>query len=117
MKDLPKGLNKLGLKNKASGIIINNLEKSFADRFPKAFKVYYILKTGSRRFAEETKTFVAVKRSLSSRDQLKAVSDLKWNDVNIYREIPKDWKAVAPVIIIASFPLLNYVILPLALSR
>ena len=117
MNDLPKILGKLALKNKTPTIIVNKFEKSFAERFPKAFKVYYILKTGTRRFVEETKTFAAVKRSLSRKDPVQVVSDLKWNEVNIYREIPRDWKAVAPVMIIASFPFMNYIILPMALSR
>lgn len=110
MKDLQKNVGKLLAKNK---IVVNNFEKSFADRFPKAFKVYYILKTGSRRFAQETSLFLRIKKDLI-RDPIKCADSLKWNEVNVYREIPRDWKAVAPVMIIAAFPFLNYIILPLA---
>ncbi len=117
MKDLAKRFSKLSTTNKTPGILVNNFEKFFADRFPKAFKVYYILKSGTRRFAQETKTFASVKSSLSRKDPVQVVNALKWDEVNIYREIPRDWKVVAPVMVIASFPFLNYIILPLALSR
>lgn len=106
MKDLPKKIGKkLPLKT------LSSFESKFQKQYPKAHRLFSILRDGSSRFGKETLLYLKLKKNTQDP---KFVESMKWNEINIVRETPRDWKAVAPVMIIASFPFLNYIILPLA---
>lgn len=107
MKDLSKKLTKLQIPKN-----LRTAQNSFQDRFPKTYKLFSILKDGTKRFGAETLLFTRHKNNLAKNPRY--VQSMTWKDVNIYRELPRDWKAVAPVMIIASIPFMNYIILPLA---
>lgn len=109
MKNLQKGVNNF---KKFSAQGTSNFENSLRSRFPRAFKIYTILKNGTQRFGNESLMFLRIMKQLMQNP--KSLESLKWNEVNVYRELPRDWKKVAPVMLIASFPFLNYIVLPLA---
>lgn len=107
MNNLPKNIGKkLPVKQ------VQKLTSSFEKRFPKAYKLFTILSQGTRRFGSETYQFLSIKNNLLRNPRY--VESMSYKDVNIYRELPRDWKSVSPVMIIASIPLMNYIILPLA---
>lgn len=107
MKKFPKDLGKkLQVKN------LPKVANSFEKRFPKTYRLFTLLSRGTRRFGSETMQFLRTRNSIISNPRY--VESMSWKDVNIYRELPRDWKSVSPVMIIAALPFMNYIILPLA---
>lgn len=86
--------------------------KSFQKKYPRAYQLFSILNNGTRRFGAETMLFVRLKNELAKNPR--AVESMSWKDANTYREIPRDWKSVSPVMVVASLPMMNWIMLPLA---
>jgi hypothetical protein len=85
---------------------------SIRARYPNAYRNFMQIKNGSNRFVLETISFTKTKFYLA-RDE-KHIQKMTWKEIEIYRQLPRDWRKVFPVTAIAAFPFLNYVILPLA---
>ncbi|CAF0784682.1 unnamed protein product [Brachionus calyciflorus] len=81
-------------------------------RYPKLYRFISVLKNGTSRFTKETFLFLNLKYKLWRNPNL--IDQLTWKEVETYRQIPRDWKKVAPVMVVSSFPFLNYIILPIA---
>lgn len=87
--------------------------------FPKLYKIFSSFKNGFSLFTRQTLIFMKMKLKLkiltnNETSFNKYLHDMTWKDVEIYRQIPRDWKKVAPVMLISALPLVNYAILPVA---
>ncbi|RNA32095.1 LETM1 domain-containing 1 [Brachionus plicatilis] len=81
-------------------------------RYPKIYRLFSVLRNGTVRFSKETFTFFNLKFQLWKNPHL--IEQLSWKEVETYRQVPRDWKKVAPVMLVSSFPVLNYIVLPIA---
>lgn len=104
----------------------------FQQRYPKLYRLISVLKDGSTRFTKETILYFKIKYRLWKDPNY--LNSMTWNQVETYKQvnlrlrnfflfspeltnhkqIPRDWKKVAPVMIISAFPFLNYIVLPIA---
>lgn len=88
------------------GYILNK----FQIKFPKLYKIYNAVKSGTSNLTKDTFVYYKVKKSLSNED----IKMLTWKEILTYNQIPKDWKKIGPVFILSVFPLMPYLILPIA---
>ncbi|KAG4079683.1 hypothetical protein HA402_009069 [Bradysia odoriphaga] len=91
---------------------VANYEKVLEKRFPAAMNVYRTFVIGMRDLYRDMKEFVKVyKIANTSELHLRALTR---RELEVYHQLPKDMKKVAPVFLISALPLANYVIFPLA---
>lgn len=91
---------------------VANYEKVLEKRFPAAMNVYRTFVIGMRDLYRDMKEFVKVyKIANTSELHLRA---LNRKELEVFHQLPKDMKKVAPVFLISALPLANYVIFPLA---
>jgi hypothetical protein len=91
------------------GYILNR----FQIKYPKLYKIYNAVKSGTSKLTKETFIYYKVKKSLNNNSN-EDIKLLTWKDILIYNQIPKDWKKIGPVFILSVFPIMPYFILPIA---
>lgn len=89
-----------------------SIGEKFKKNYPKVYQQIYCLKNGTSRFFKESLTFLKLKYRLF-RDRSDA-ENFTAKEIEIYRQVPRDWQRVGPTIVVASFPFLQYIILPIA---
>lgn len=91
---------------------IKNYEKVLEKKFPAAMNVYRTFVVGMKDLYRDMKQYVKVyKIANTSTLHLRALTR---KELELYYQMPKDMKKVAPVFIISALPFANYVIFPLA---
>lgn len=82
-------------------------------KFPAAMHVYRVFLVGVKDFYNDMKKYLKVSRiSSNSPEGLRALTR---KELELYLQLPKDMKKVAPVLLISALPFANYVVFPLAL--
>ncbi|XP_015931039.1 LETM1 domain-containing protein 1 [Parasteatoda tepidariorum] len=88
---------------------VQGYEKILETKFPQAFKIYQVFSVGTKTLYSDIKEYIRISSSLS---EGKSVRDLHRKELEVYFQVPKDLKKVAPVLLLAALPFANYVILP-----
>ncbi|KAF2899868.1 hypothetical protein ILUMI_06316 [Ignelater luminosus] len=91
---------------------LKTYETILEKKFPGAMRVYRVFVDGIRDFYTDFKAFVRIVRTLNTPG--KNLFSLTLNEIELYEQMPKDMRRVAPVLLISALPLANYVIFPLA---
>lgn len=78
--------------------------------FPTAYRTYRVFMDGMQDFYCDMKTFLKVAKKVR---QTANVSSLTRKEMELYYQMPKDMKKVAPLLVLSTLPLTNYLILPL----
>lgn len=73
-------------------------------------KTYRDIKIGVKDFYMDMKMYFKINSIVSS----KGIKGLTRKEMELYSQMPKDMLKVAPVLIVAALPFMNYVIFPLA---
>lgn len=76
-------------------------------------RVYRVFAVGIKDFAQDLKDYFRIVRMLNSptKDRFKSLTR---REIELYHQMPKDMRKVAPVLLISALPLANYVIFPIA---
>ncbi|XP_058464350.1 LETM1 domain-containing protein 1 [Malaya genurostris] len=91
---------------------VKNYDKVLEKKFPSAMHVYRVFLVGVKEFFNDMKKLVKITKIVYSND-----SDLRCltrKEIELYYQMPRDMKKVAPVLLISALPFANYVIFPLA---
>ncbi|XP_072399760.1 LETM1 domain-containing protein 1 isoform X2 [Diabrotica undecimpunctata] len=91
---------------------LKNFDKVLAKNFPETVQTYRLFIDGTKEFIKDTKEYFRIIRILNTPG--KSFANLLRREMELYQQMPKDMKKVAPVLIIFSIPFGSYVILPLA---
>ncbi|CAH1179238.1 unnamed protein product [Phaedon cochleariae] len=94
---------------------LKNYEQIVEKRFTGAIQVYKVFMEGVKDFMSDSKDYFRIIRILNS----PGVPGTKFEkllrrEIELYQQMPKDMRKVAPVLLISALPLGPYVILPLA---
>lgn len=89
---------------------IANYDQVLEKKFPSAMKTYRDIKIGVKDFYMDMKMYFKINSIVSS----KGIKALTRKEMELYSQMPKDMLKVAPVLIVAALPFMNYVIFPLA---
>lgn len=73
-------------------------------------RTYRDIKIGVKDFYMDMKMYFKINSIVNS----KGIKALTRKEMELYSQMPKDMLKVAPVLIIAALPFMNYVIFPLA---
>lgn len=89
---------------------ISNYDKVLEKKFPSAMHIYRVFMFGVKDFYGDMKMYFKVNSIVGSR----GIKGLTRKEMELYSQMPKDMLKVAPVLIIAALPFMNYVIFPIA---
>jgi hypothetical protein len=92
---------------------LKNYDKVLERSFPGAMRVYRVFTVGIKEFAQDLRDYFRIVRMLNTpqRDRFK---NLTRREIELYHQMPKDMLKLAPVLILSTLPLANYVIFPIA---
>ncbi|XP_052872736.1 LOW QUALITY PROTEIN: LETM1 domain-containing protein 1 [Anopheles cruzii] len=91
---------------------VKNYDKVLEKKFPSAMHVYRVFLVGVRDFFNDMKKLVKVTKIVYTHDN--DLRCLTRKEIELYYQMPRDMKKVAPVLLISALPFANYVIFPLA---
>lgn len=91
---------------------VKNYEKVLEKKFPAAMNVYRTFVIGMKDLYHDMKQFVKIYKIVNT--STLHYRALTRKELELYYQLPKDMKKVAPVFLISALPLANYVIFPLA---
>ncbi|XP_023013478.1 LETM1 domain-containing protein 1 isoform X2 [Leptinotarsa decemlineata] len=91
---------------------LKNYDTGIEKRLTGALQIYRTFMDGVKEFIQDTKDYFRIMRMLNAPGR--NFSMLLRREIELYHQMPKDMRKVAPVLLIASLPLGPYVILPLA---
>lgn len=91
---------------------VKNYDKVLEKKFPSAMHVYRVFLVGVRDFFNDMKKLVKITKIVYSHDN--DLRCLTRKEIELYYQMPRDMKKVAPVLLISALPFANYVIFPLA---
>lgn len=91
---------------------LKNYDKILEKRFPGAMRVYRVFMDGVKDFIRDTKEYFMIIRILNTPGN--NFSKLLRREIELYHQMPKDMRKVAPVLLLSTLPFAYYVILPLA---
>ncbi|KAJ8922143.1 hypothetical protein NQ315_004078 [Exocentrus adspersus] len=91
---------------------LKNYDKILEKNFPAAMQVYRVFIDGVKDFLRETKEYFMIIRILNTPGN--DFTKLLRREIELYDQMPKDMRKVAPVLLFSALPFANYVILPLA---
>lgn len=91
---------------------VQNYDKVLESKFPSAMHVYRVFLVGVKDFYNDMKKYLKVSRIHSNSPE--GLRALTRKELELYLQLPKDMKKVAPVLLISALPFANYVIFPLA---
>lgn len=91
---------------------LKKYEKLLESKFPGAMRVYKVFMEGTKDFFTDFKGFISIIRRLNT--QGVNLHSLTLNELELYHQLPKDIRKVAPVLLISALPFANYVVFPIA---
>ncbi|XP_018565096.1 LETM1 domain-containing protein 1 [Anoplophora glabripennis] len=91
---------------------LKNYDKILEKSFPGAMRVYRVFMDGVKDFIRDTKDYFKIIRILNATGS--DFSKLLRREIELYHQMPKDMRKVAPVLLVSALPFGNYVIFPLA---
>lgn len=89
---------------------LKNYDKILEKSFPGAMRIYRVFTVGIKDFMKDLKDFVRIVRFLNGNK----LQNLTRKEIELYHQMPKDMRKIAPVLLISALPFANYVIFPLA---
>ncbi|CAH0547408.1 unnamed protein product [Brassicogethes aeneus] len=89
---------------------LKNYDKYMAKSIP--VKIYRVFSEGLKLFISDLKDYFSVIQIIHSRR--KPLSSLNRKELELYHQMPKDMRKLAPVLVIAALPIIPYVFFPLA---
>lgn len=91
---------------------VKNYDKVLEKKFPGAMKVYRVFMDGVKFFGRDMVSFVKIRSSmvLDGKD----ISELSRQELELYYQVPRDMRKVAPILIVSSIPFAHYVTMPIA---
>ncbi|XP_054167967.1 LETM1 domain-containing protein 1-like [Oppia nitens] len=90
---------------------IESYEKILEKRFPKTFKIYRVFTIGTKDFYNDSIEYIRISRELLGG---KEVHEFNYNELIVYKYMPKYMARVGPVLMVTVLPFTNYLIFPLA---
>ncbi|KAJ8974215.1 hypothetical protein NQ317_018138, partial [Molorchus minor] len=93
---------------------LRNYDKVLERSFPGAMRVYRVFADGIRDFMRDTKEYFKIIRILNTPGLGNKFDKLLRREIELYIDMPKDMRKVAPVLLISALPFANYVIFPMA---
>lgn len=90
---------------------LKNYDKLLEKSFPSAMQIYQTFKIGVKAFILDAKNYFRIVRLLNQPGY--NFSKLTRKEIEMYHQIPKDMRKIAPVLLFSTLPLANYVIFPL----
>lgn len=91
---------------------VQNYDKLLEKKFPSAMHVYRVFLVGVKEFYNDMKRYLKVTRIVNgSTLHLRALTR---KEIELYHQMPKDMRKVAPVLLLSALPFANYVIFPMA---
>lgn len=90
---------------------MNRYEAILTNRFPNAMKVYRSFMDGVKCFYIDVKEFLRIVKLLYFTNV--SIHNLNRSELELYHSMPKDIMKIAPVLLVSTLPLANYVIFPL----
>lgn len=91
---------------------VKNYDKVLESKFPSAMHVYRVFLVGVKDFFSDMKKLVKVTKIVYTHNN--DLRCLTRKEIELYYQMPRDMKKVAPVLLISALPFANYVIFPLA---
>lgn len=89
---------------------ISNYDKVLEKKFPSAMHIYRVFSLGVKDFFGDMKMYFKINSIVNG----KGIKALTRKEMELYCQMPKDMLKVAPVLLIAALPFMNYVIFPIA---
>nr|CAH7738494.1 unnamed protein product [Callosobruchus chinensis] len=90
---------------------LKNYDQILEKRFPEAMKVYRVFVDGVKEFVKDTKEYFRVVVILNKSNF--NFTKLVRREIELYHQMPKDMRKVAPILLFSSLPFAFYIILPL----
>ncbi|CAH1954152.1 unnamed protein product [Acanthoscelides obtectus] len=90
---------------------LKNYDKILEKRFPAAMKVYRVFVDGVKEFMKDTKEYFRIVVILNKTNF--DFSKLLRREIELYHQMPKDMRKVAPILLFSSLPFAFYILLPL----
>lgn len=91
---------------------VKNYDKVLEKKFPSAMHVYRVFLVGVTEFFNDMKKLVKITKIVyTNANDLRCLTR---KEIELYYQMPRDMKKVAPVLLISALPFANYVIFPLA---
>ncbi|KAK4877266.1 hypothetical protein RN001_009772 [Aquatica leii] len=81
-------------------------------KFPRAMRVYRLFMDGMKDFFKDFKEYIKIVHSLNISG--KSLNDLTLKEIELYQQMPKDMRRIAPFLIVSLLPFANYVSFPIA---
>ncbi|EDS25642.1 ANON-66Db protein [Culex quinquefasciatus] len=91
---------------------VKNYDKVLEKQFPSAMHVYRVFLVGVKEFFNDMKKLVKITKIVYSHDN--DLRCLTRKEIELYYQMPRDMKKVAPVLLVSALPFANYVVFPLA---
>lgn len=91
---------------------VKNYDKVLEKKFPSAMHVYRVFLVGVKEFFNDMKRLVKITKIVYTHDN--DLRCLTRKEIELYYQMPRDMKKVAPVLLISALPFANYVVFPLA---
>ncbi|XP_053687695.1 LETM1 domain-containing protein 1 [Sabethes cyaneus] len=91
---------------------VKNYDKVLEKKFPSAMHVYRVFLVGVKEFFNDMKKLVKITKIVYQNDN--DLRCLTRKEIELYYQMPRDMKKVAPVLLISALPFANYVVFPLA---
>lgn len=91
---------------------VKNYDKVLEKKFPSAMHVYRVFLVGVKEFFNDMKKLVKITKIVYTNDN--DLRCLTRKEIELYYQMPRDMKKVAPVLLISALPFANYVVFPLA---
>ncbi|XP_055609596.1 LETM1 domain-containing protein 1 [Uranotaenia lowii] len=91
---------------------VKNYDQVLEKKFPSAMHVYRVFLVGVKEFFGDMKKLVKITKIVyANQNDLRC---LNRKEIELYYQMPRDMKKVAPVLLISALPFANYVVFPLA---
>ncbi|XP_065077238.1 LETM1 domain-containing protein 1 isoform X2 [Ochlerotatus camptorhynchus] len=91
---------------------VKNYDKVLEKKFPSAMHVYRVFLVGVKEFFNDMKKLVKITKIVFINDN--DLRCLTRKEIELYYQMPRDMKKVAPVLLVSALPFANYVVFPLA---
>ncbi|XP_043203179.1 LETM1 domain-containing protein 1-like [Amphibalanus amphitrite] len=89
---------------------LQRFQRALENEFPTAFRLYRVFSVGVKDFARDVKSFALLARKVHGL----GLRSLSRRELELYFQMPRDMRAVAPVLLVAALPLAQNVVFPLA---
>ncbi|KAK7863709.1 hypothetical protein R5R35_003095 [Gryllus longicercus] len=90
---------------------VQNYSAKLESKFPSAIRTYRVFTDGMKDFYSDMKAFLRIAKKV--RKSKIGTACLTRKEIEIFHQMPRDMKKVAPLLVLSTLPLTNYIILPL----